>query len=68
MLQVIFGARVCCDWRPLASVIFRRGIRVEFDIAEERSRFYKQTLFNPSNTFGLRFFLPFTCDGGMMTP
>jgi len=49
-------------------VIFRRGIRIELDIAEERSRFYKQTLVNPSNTLGLRFFLLFIRDGGMMTP
>ncbi len=33
---------------------------MELDIGEERSRFYKQTLVNPSNTFGLRFFLLFT--------
>lgn len=34
MLQVSFGARACSDWRPLASVIFRRGICIELDIAE----------------------------------
>ena len=67
ILQVTFGTRECSDWRPLASVIFRRGIPIELDIDRKRSRFYKQTLVNPSNTFGLGFSLPFAWDGGMMT-